>query len=356
MKALEQLRAFKNTDAERLTEGRPCDALPSADWCRRHLAARGAKGPQHSPRPVIRGESFSNAPPNTQPRAAITDYLTVTFLFPQGEVGVSAFFIGLCGAIGIGLGTLKERSGGMLGFKRSFAFQHRGALFAFGGQNGRAMLMLPGEACAVVEDWPALVHFLRDILDARITRWDGAVDDFHGHRNLQSAVDWYLNDGFNSGGNRPACKQAGNWLTPDTRGRTLYIGRRKNGKLMRVYEKGKQLGDPHSPWVRFELELHNKDREIPFDVLLNPGHYVAGSYPCMRWVSDGVQRIRTIQNQRRITYGAAVDWARMAVGQLINTMASIEGSPEAVLEKLRRPGTPARLDLPRPPDNEGFPT
>ncbi len=48
---------------------------------------------------------------------------------------------------------------------------------------------------------------------------------------------------------------------------------------MRIYEKGKQLGDPESPWVRWELELHNTDREIPFDVLLQPGRYVAGAYP-----------------------------------------------------------------------------
>lgn len=46
---------------------------------------------------------------------------------------------------------------------------------------------------------------------------------------------------------------------PDGRGRTFYVGRRENGKLLRVYEKGKQLGAENSPWVRIELELHNKD-------------------------------------------------------------------------------------------------
>lgn len=310
-------------------------------------------GPCLSPRPVIRGES-STLPPSTHPYAAITDYLTVTFPFPLGQEGISPFFLGLCQSIGIGLGNLVERRGGLLGFKRSYAFDYRGALFAFGGQNGRAILSLPGEACAIVNDWAALVAFLRDGLAARITRWDGAVDDFDGLRTVDDAVRWYLADEFNAGGNRPACRQDGNWLTPDTKGRTFYVGRRSNGKLMRVYEKGKQLGDPLSPWVRFELELHNKDREIPWDVLLRPGHYVAGSFPCMAWVHEEAFRIRTIRNQKRIAYGAAIHWARVAVGQLVNTMERIEGDPAAVLGKLRRPGTPARLDLPEVPDGEGL--
>lgn len=326
--------------------GIAAEPLPSAD----------AQRSNSSPRLVIRGESSTDVPPsNTHPYAAITDYLTVTFPFPLREAGISPFFLGLCSAIGIGLGNLVERKTGMLGFKRSYAFDNHGAMFAFGGQNGRALLSLPGEACATVGDWHAFVDFLRGELDARITRWDGAVDDFTGSRTLDDAVAWYLAGGFNAGGNRPDCRQDGNWLTqPDSRGRTFYVGRRKNGKLMRVYEKGKQLGDPNSPWVRFELELHNKDREIPFDVLHRPGSFVAGSYPCMAWVSEEAFRVRTIQNQKRIAYGAAVHWARVAMGQLVNTMEQVEASPEEVLRKLRRPGTPARLDLPEVPDGEGL--
>ena len=323
------------------------------------LPSAGAAGASSSPRLVIRGESSPNVPPSNthttpHPYAAFTDYLTVTFPF-KGEAAVSAFFVGLCQAIGIGLGNLAERKTGMLGFKRSYAFDSHGAMFAFGGQNGRALLSMPGEACAIVADWPAFVRFLRDDLGARITRWDGAVDELEGRRSVDAAVAWYMAGGFNAGGNRPDCRQEGNWLTtPDAKGRTFYVGRRKNGKLMRVYEKGKQLGDPHSSWVRFELELHNKDREIPFDVLLTPGRYVAGAYPCMAWVSDEAFRVRTIQNHKRIAYGAAVHWARVAMGQLVSAMEKVEGCPEDVLRKLRRPGTPPRLDLPEVPPGEGL--
>ena len=65
-------------------------------------------------------------------------------------------------------------------------------------------------------------------------------------------------------------------LQPKTRG-AKYLRKTENGKLMRIYEKGKQLGDATSPWVRWELELHNKSRVIPFDVLTAPGQYVAGA-------------------------------------------------------------------------------
>ena len=329
-------------------------AMGAASRCAGPKGRAAAGGAESSPRLVIRGESSSNVLPSTHPYAAITDYLTVTFPFPLGESGISPFFVGLCSAIGIGLGNLNERKTGLMGFKRSYAFDKGGAMFAYGGQNGRALLTLPGEACAVVKDWHALVIFVRDDLRARITRWDGAVDDYTGVRTVDDAVRWYLADQFKTGGNRPSCRQDGNWLTPDTMGRTFYVGKRKNGKLMRVYEKGKQLGDPCSPWVRFELELHNKDRDIPFEVLLRPGHYVAGSFPCMSWVSEEASRIKTIQNHKRIAYDHAVHWASVAIGQLVNTMEQVEGTADAVLEKLRRPGIPQRLDLPQVPEGEGW--
>ncbi len=46
-------------------------------------------------------------------------------------------------------------------------------------------------------------------------------------------------------------------------GRTLYIGKRENGKMLRIYEKGKHLGNPVSSWVSVELELKGKNRIIP---------------------------------------------------------------------------------------------
>jgi len=114
---------------------------------------------------------------------------------------------------------------------------------------------------------------------------------------------------------------------------------------VRIYEKGKQLGDPSSPWVRWEVELHAKDRVIPWDVLLHPGEYVAGAYPCMSWVSERAFRIRTIKEQDRISYGRLKKVASIAYGALFNVMLEREGSADKVVALLKRQAIPKRLSF-----------
>jgi len=134
-------------------------------------------------------------------------------------------------------------------------------------------------------------------------------------------------------------------VSPTGLGRTLYVGRRENGKLLRVYEKGKQLGDKDSPWVRWEVEMHNIDRVIPWDVLLAPGRYVAGSYPALSWVQADASRIKTLRKTDGITYARLVRHARQSVGKLVHTMVKREGSAEAAVTLISREGTPKRLEL-----------
>ena len=52
----------------------------------------------------------------------------------------------------------------------------------------------------------------------------------------------------------------GDWkyLDRDKLGRTLQIGCRTSDKMLRAYEKGKQLGDKNSDWLRIEVELKGK--------------------------------------------------------------------------------------------------
>lgn len=99
--------------------------------------------------------------------------------------------------------------------------------------------------------------------DGKISRIDLAHDDFKGE---YSSFDWAneqeSNDMFllPKTRNRPACTIAGEFKhgDPQNKGLTLYVGSRKNGKVIRCYEKGKQLGDKSSPWFRSELEIHAK--------------------------------------------------------------------------------------------------
>lgn len=279
------------------------------------------------------------------PDAAITDYLNVSFPFSESHSGIPDFLERLSNRTGACFGGLTDRGRGLHGYRFSFAFDHGKAMFAFGGQSGTGYLSVPGEGCALIPDWADVVAFLEQS-KARITRWDGAVDDYAGSHSVDMAVELYKSGGFNAGGNKPKCRQAGNWIEDDGSGRTFYVGSRENGKVIRIYEKGKQLGDPLHPWVRWELELRNKDREIPFDVLLSPGKYVAGAYPCMAWVKEETSRIRTTQKTGKISYERLCHHASIAYGPLLNVMAQVEGSSEAAFERLRRDGVPSRLALP----------
>jgi len=312
-----------------------------------------------SPRTVIRGESFEadgdrylrefeewqalRSRPN--PDAAITDYLNFSFPFSEGSDGIPEFLGKLAKYVGVPFGGLSDRRRGLHGYHESFTFANGRALFAFGGQANSAYVSMPGEGCGLIDNWDGVVAFLC-ALDARITRWDGAVDDYLGAHSVDEAVAWYRAGEFNKGGNRPSCGQAGNWIDPDGKGRTFYIGSRKSGKVMRIYEKGKQLGSAESAWVRWELELHNKDREIPYDVLLEPGRYVAGAYRCMGWVKEDASRIRTVRKTGRISYEHLCHYARIAYGPLLNVVVEVEGSPAAAIKRLQRGGIPSRLRLP----------
>ncbi len=101
------------------------------------------------------------------PYAALNDYLNVTFPIDGSEGWVSVFLTQVSGYLGRGLGGLEERRRGLHGYKRSFAFDHGGALLAFGGQNGTAFFSLPGEACALIPDWQDAAFFVDNVLGAR---------------------------------------------------------------------------------------------------------------------------------------------------------------------------------------------
>lgn len=301
---------------------------------------------------VTRGKSVQviahPIPSGTVPaNSAFTDYLNCTFPFQTTTANLSRLFADLARVLGPQFGRARERGKGLNGYERSFDLGEDGAKFCCVGQRDTGLLMIPGTACHTIQDWPAVIQLLRDDYRARITRWDGAVDDFHGEHPIDFAVERYLAGDFTAGGNRPSCNQIGNWIEPDGSGRTFYIGKRKNGKTLRIYEKGMECGIPWHPWVRWELELHNVDRIVPWEVLLQPGRYVAGAYPkALQWMKQPMSRIKTIQKEAQLSYDHLVKCGATAYGPLINVMLDVEGSPEKVVARLRRQRIPKRLMLP----------
>lgn len=294
-----------------------------------------------TPRLVIRGENHSSQP---NPHSAFIDWLNFTFRFhfdhTRSLIELDEL---LRSAFGFGIGLCRNRK--HLNYEQSWEIGNGYGIFATGGDSvaGTSLVSLSGEGCSVVKNW-ADVYSMLQRFHAKITRVDLAHDDYAGRISLASAVEWYLAGDFHSGKGRPPTGQLINDFDSGA-GKTLYIGKRINGKLLRIYEKGKQLGDPSSPWIRWELELHSKDRIIPLNVLLTPGPYLSAAYPCTEWISKSQSRIATSSRATTIGLDVLLHYCRMSYGKLIWTLRNVcEYSPEQIVEKLSVEGLPKRID------------
>ncbi len=155
---------------------------------------------------------------------------------------------------------------------------------AHGGkaQAGTINIQLRPSACRQFGPLAPILAWAEQV-QAKITRCDIAHDDFAGQRiNLAQARQWQQEGGYISNGRAPKVMEIINH--DETVGNTFYVGRRENGKMLRIYDKGKEQGEASSPWVRCEVEFRAKDRHIPWDILSHPGKYLAGAYPCLAFL------------------------------------------------------------------------
>lgn len=160
---------------------------------------------------------------------------------------------------------------------------------------------------------------------------------------MEDVVALYHQGAFNRGGRPPKLKEAGDWIKHCGYGRTLYLGARGNGKFLRIYEKGKQLGDRTSPWIRYEVELLKKDRYIPPDVLTEPDRYLAGCYPAFEFLSEQPIRIKTQRRVAKVCLNQAIENASISCGKTVNAMCEQGLSSDDIVSLLKRPGLPKRL-------------
>ncbi|GAB3258103.1 replication initiation factor domain-containing protein [Chitinimonas naiadis] len=216
-----------------------------------------------------------------------------------------------------------------------------------GGQRDTMLVMLNSQALTTAsEGWQAkLYDFLTHVaIQPRLTRVDVAHDDFTGERyTVDRALEDYEAGLFVCHVMQPDCERRGNWHKPNGKGRTAYIGHRANGKYCRVYEKGMQLGSPESPWVRIEVEFKSVDRVIPFEILLNPGEYLAAAYPAFAWIDEHQTRIETYKREANTSYQTMLAWLKRQCGPALAFAEQVEGSASAVLELVRRDDTPRRM-------------
>lgn len=225
---------------------------------------------------------------------------------------------------------------------------------AMGGlrQRGTMLVNLTGQGClAAKPGWESrLYEFLNSVARRpTITRVDLAHDCFHGEYTVDQADQWYDDGLFACSGRSPSHEHRGDWRNPIGKGRSLYVGLRRNGKLCRVYEKGMEQGDETSPWVRFEVEIRNNKRVIPLNVLVDPSGYFVGAYPCLRFFEQAHSplRIEVKKKSAEINVDASLRNIRTAYGKYFGVLRPLLGD-EAVLEAITNTSGewPERLKVP----------
>ena len=325
-----------------------------------------------SPRTVIRGESMLAKGSGGR---CITDYLRFTFLPSTMKQGAIRFHDGVGDPAYYAIESLKRyfrcffpaylplnfkpSDKGMFGYRNSvdvLAWVNgefvRLAIIATGGETagGTIMVDMSGLGCSMVDDWSAVYSMLQD-LDARITRFDTALDLFEGF-SLDQFDDLYFSGEFNAGGRIPQRRylEGGNFHDKGSAGRTLYLGKKQNGKELCIYEKGKQLGKVDSEWLRIELRYGNRDRVIPHDCVLDPTKYFAGGFVALQQLVDSIaEKIKTEQKdykleERIIVLKRLTDSLITAYGKTIFQLAQeLNMDHQALYDLLSVEGIPRRL-------------
>ncbi|MDZ4251404.1 MAG: replication initiation factor domain-containing protein [Sulfuritalea sp.] len=287
--------------------------------------------------------------------AALIDWLAFT-LTPPLQIGLMARLDGLddagyrwmCGELvrlfNVDANSIERQKTGGSGYKHRARFPGGQILWGGANQRGTINVSITGVGCLRIENWPTIAAWLEG-QGATLKRVDLAYDDFACETfSIEKLREWYEAGEFGAGGRKPEAQ-----LIDDLgsgKGRTFYVGNRKNGKLCRGYEKGKQLGDPESPWVRVEVEWHDRSRVLPYDMLTRPGQYLAGAYPCLRFLNIEQSKIKTIFRGAKIAYDRAVANLRQQGGKLVNLMLFVLGGDYGeVVEALRRDeGYPKRIE------------
>ncbi len=193
------------------------------------------------------------------------------------------------------------------------------------------------------ERWSGLALKLQQC-GAQLTRVDTAFDDFDGVRNLALVRCMYEVGEFDYsfGGERKRPKRREFITSGD--GDTFYVGQSKSEKQLRVYEKGKQLGDLDSPWVRWELQFRSSTKKrIALDVLIRPLDYMRGAFQCLDFVASCMARLAVTEEATKATFKSVMRHAKRMYGASIDQIFRLAPSSDDALrliETLRRDKVP----------------
>jgi DNA relaxase NicK len=247
-----------------------------------------------------------------------------------------------------GFGVTVQRDKGVNFYKESYNLGDSSGLLSFGGQNNTVNVQIYGLGAQIALDgWEQRLYKYLKIVNGKITRIDIAADFYDGSYSVEDAEKDYLNGRFTCAQRAPYCERRGDWYT-GRGGRTLYIGKRASGKVLRVYEKALEiLGNlassfidddhflkPFMNWVRVECEWHNQDRICDLEMLIKPGQYLSGSYPAFNALNVIQSKVQTFKKKIQMTFERSLLVTRHGFGRHLKTLREFFDNDSELLEKL----------------------
>jgi phage replication initiation protein len=269
-----------------------------------------------------------------------------------------------------GFGVTHQRDYGLFHYKQSYHLGDGYGLLGIGGQNDTINVNIHGKGAMMAKTgWEERLHgYLTSVgeSEAYITRIDIAADFYDGQYTPQQAKADYLEDQFSLTNRKPKAECRGDWFSEDG-GKTFYVGNRESGKLLRVYEKFKQIigsigiravNEGHAlydlkKWCRVECEWHRKHRRLEPDMLINPGQYLAASYPALGFISEIQQKVLTTKKKVVATVERTIQNIKHQAGASIYALIQLKGVQ--VIRELIRDDIPKwakGFDVPPPADDE----
>lgn len=207
-------------------------------------------------------------------------------------------------------------------------------------QRAKSMIIISGGDCELIKDWGRVREYINGLSNSRISRLDLAVDILSG-LSLNDIYDGHSAGLFSIKGQSPSILPIGDFVHDNGSARTITIGKRENGKILRAYEIGRKSFLGNTQAIRLEIEFNGSTRNISFDAITSPLPFFCGAYPFLRTFSDGDIVTTDLRSKERCaTYRKLVDHLRCSYGTLVNLMREIELSDTSVVDLISRPGYP----------------
>lgn len=259
----------------------------------------------------------------------------------------------------MGYGISFENKGGRNFYEKSYQLgdeEHNYGFVAVGGRKNKDTVCLhfTGEGLIAAKDGreSRLYEFLTErAKQPRISRCDVAHDFLNGEYTCEQALKDWEGGGYTLHRSKPISEcVGGDWKLYKGTGKTFYVGSRKNAsRFARIYEKGKQLGDELSPWVRAEVEFRARDIIIPLDILIAAGEYLTACYPVFGQLfaqyGHAPSKLERIEKEKEISIAHVGKYASMQVSRAVVMYEEMGMTDKEIIAALKNKQTemPKRL-------------